>query len=67
MVLFRKDIEHSQNLLNRKGQSIRNLRVDNVVIRCRGLTDFLEDTGQKAGGKNIADQLGIFRIHLKEN
>lgn len=56
----------SQNLLNRKATEYVKPRVDNVVIRCRGLTDFLEDTfGQKAGGKNIADWVKYIPHSLK--
>lgn len=56
----------SQNLLNRKATEYKKPRVDNVVIRCRGLTDFLEDTfGQKAGGKNIADWVKYIPHSLK--
>lgn len=56
----------SQNLLNRKATEYKKPAVDNVVIRCRGLTDFLEDTfGQKAGGKNIADWVKYIPYSLK--
>lgn len=56
----------SQNLLSRKATEYKKPRVDNVVIRCRGLTDFLEDTfGQKAGGKNIADWVKYIPHSLK--
>lgn len=56
----------SQNLLNRKATEYKKPTVDNVVIRCRGLTDFLEDTfGQKAGGKNIADWVKYIPHSLK--
>lgn len=56
----------SQNLLNRKATEYKKPAVDNVVIRCRGLTDFLEDTfGQKAGGKNIADWVKYIPHSLK--
>jgi len=56
----------SQNLLNRKATEYKKPTVDNVVIRCRGLTDFLEDTfGQKADGKNIADWVKYIPHSLK--
>ena len=54
---YLEKIQHiSERLLNRRATEYKKSRVDNVVIRCHGLTDFLEDTfGQKAIGKNIAE------------